>query len=108
VGTIFENQIELVSGQKFPDIVAYINQNKAFGVEVKTTKQKKWKSTGSSIFEGTRVPNVENIYLLFGKGCVSFQLKAMAEPVEAGADYATTTSTGSVSVTIPTHLKHTQ
>jgi len=31
----------------------------------------------------------------------------MAEPVEAGADYATTTSTGSVSVTIPTHLKHT-
>jgi len=34
-------------------------------------------------------------------------LKAMAEPVEAGADYATTTSTGSVSVTIPTHLKHT-
>jgi len=40
-------------------------------------------------------------------GCVSFQLKAMAEPVEAGADYATTTSTGSVSVTIPTHLKHT-
>jgi len=31
----------------------------------------------------------------------------MAEPVEAGADYSTTTSTGSVSVTIPTHLKHT-
>ncbi len=67
INTIFENNIELISGQKFPDIVAYVNQNKAYGVEVKTTKQNKWKSTGSSIFEGTRVNNVKNIYLLFGK-----------------------------------------
>ncbi len=65
--TIFKGSIELISGQKFPDIVAYVNSNKAHGIEVKTTKSNSWKSTGSSIFEGTRVQNVENIYLLFAK-----------------------------------------
>jgi len=65
--TVFEGKIELVSGQKFPDIVAYVNSNKAYGLEVKTTKSNKWKSTGSSIFEGTRVGDVQNIHLLFGK-----------------------------------------
>lgn len=67
VDTIFQNNIELISGQKFPDIVAYVNESKAYGLEVKTTKANKWKSTGSSIFEGTRVDNVENIHLLFAK-----------------------------------------
>lgn len=66
-GSMYEGNIELVSGQKFPDIVAYVNSNKAYGLEVKTTKQNKWKSTGSSIFEGTRVGDVRNIHLLFGK-----------------------------------------
>ena len=66
-GTIFEGRIELVSGHKFPDIVAYVNSHNGYGVEVKTTKSNKWKSTGSSIFEGTRVSNIQNIYLLFGK-----------------------------------------
>jgi len=66
-GTIYSDKIELVSGQKFPDIVAYVNQNEAFGIEVKTTKSNTWKSTGSSIFEGTRVHNVKKIHLLFGK-----------------------------------------
>ena len=65
--TIFENNIELISGQRFPDIVAYVNRNKAYGVEVKTTKQNKWKSVGSSIFEGTRVEDVQKIQLLFAK-----------------------------------------
>ena len=66
-GTIFEGRIELVSGHKFPDIVAYVNSHNGYGVEVKTTQSNKWKSTGSSIFEGTRVENIQNIYLLFGK-----------------------------------------
>ncbi len=66
-GTIFEGKIELVSGKKFPDIVTYVNQNHAFGLEVKTTVHDKWKSVGSSIFEGTRVPDVSKIHLLFGK-----------------------------------------
>ena len=65
--TIYAGNIELISGQKFPDIVAYVNENKAFGLEVKTTNQNKWTSTGSSIFEGTRVDNVKKIHLLFGK-----------------------------------------
>jgi len=68
-GTSFENSIELVSGQRFPDIVA----RKFYGVEVKTTKSNQWRSTGSSVAEGTRVDTVERIFMLFGK---------MSEPVE--------------------------
>jgi hypothetical protein len=68
-GTIFENQIELISGQRFPDIVVH----KVFGIEVKSTKQAHWTTTGNSVFEGTRVDGVEKIYMLFGK---------MAEPIE--------------------------
>jgi len=73
--TVFNGNIELISGQKFPDIVAYVNKNKAYGIEVKTTSQEKWKSTGSSIFEGTRVENVEKIILLFGKLADPIQFK---------------------------------
>lgn len=68
-GTPFEGTIELVSGQKFPDIVA----KRYFGVEVKSTKQNHWTTTGNSVLESTRVEDVENIYLLFGK---------MYEPIE--------------------------
>lgn len=57
------NDIVLVSGHKFPDIVA----SHYYGVEVKTTKSDSWRSTGSSIVETTRVEGVESIYLLFGK-----------------------------------------
>lgn len=64
-GTPFEGSIELISGQRFPDIVA----NKYYGVEVKTTKSNNWKSTGSSVAEGTRVEDVERIFMLFGKMC---------------------------------------
>jgi len=65
--TVFEGNIEQISGQRFPDIVAKVNENKAYGLEVKTTTKDHWTSTGSSIFEGTRVENVDRIYLLFGK-----------------------------------------
>ena len=57
IGTPFENTIEKISGQKFPDIVAA----KFYGVEVKSTKENHWTSTGSSILETTRVADVENI-----------------------------------------------
>lgn len=66
-GTVYDDKIELISGQRFPDIVAYVNENNAYGVEVKTTNSNKWKSTGSSIFEGTRVDNIKKIHLLFAK-----------------------------------------
>ncbi|MBO4910644.1 MAG: hypothetical protein J5476_15330 [Lachnospiraceae bacterium] len=63
VGTSFAGTIEKVSGQRFPDIVAA----KFYGVEVKSTKDDHWTSTGSSILETTRVSDVERIYMTFGK-----------------------------------------
>ncbi len=62
-GTEFEGSIERISGQKFPDIIA----NKYYGVEVKTSKGKDWKSTGNSVLESSRVDGIEKIYLFFGK-----------------------------------------
>lgn len=61
--TEFESTIELISGYRFPDIIA----KKLYGVEVKTTKQNHWKSTGNSVLETTRVEFVENIFIYFGK-----------------------------------------
>jgi hypothetical protein len=60
--TPFENTIVKISGQKFPDIIA----TKFYGVEVKSTKSNHWTSTGSSILESSRLPDVERIYLMFG------------------------------------------
>lgn len=37
-GTPFEDSIELIPGQRFPDIIA----KKYYGVEVKTSKQNHW------------------------------------------------------------------
>ena len=63
-GGEFENTIELISGRKFPDIVA----NNFFGVEVKTSsKGSPWKCVGNSILETSRVESVERIYMFFGK-----------------------------------------
>ncbi len=58
-----KEEIKLVAGHSFPDIVS----EKYYGVEVKSTKEDKWTSTGSSIVETTRDSFVENIYMLFGK-----------------------------------------
>jgi len=63
VGTAFENTIELIGGQKFPDIIA----KKYYGIEVKTTTQNHWKTTGNSVLESTRVDGVERIFMLFAK-----------------------------------------
>lgn len=62
-GTNFENTIEIISGQRFPDIVAA----KLYGVEVKSTKDDSWKVIGGSVAEGTRVEGVEHIFFMFGK-----------------------------------------
>lgn len=62
-GTEFENTIEIISGQRFPDIVAA----RYYGVEVKSTKDDKWTIIGGSVAEGTRVEDVEHIFILFGK-----------------------------------------
>ena len=63
MGTSFQNTIQKISGQKFPDIIA----NGFYGIEVKSSKKNNWTSTGSSILESTRVPGVERIFLIFGK-----------------------------------------
>lgn len=62
-GTPFQGTIQLVSGKSFPDIVAA----RYYGVEVKSTKDNKWQSIGSSILESSRLPDVERIYMTFGK-----------------------------------------
>lgn len=63
-GTPFHpDEILLVSGHKFPDIVA----EKYYGIEVKSTISDAWTSTGSSIVETTRIKDVDDIYMLFGK-----------------------------------------
>lgn len=62
-GTPFTvDDVKLVSGHTFPDIIA----NKYYGVEVKSTEKNHWTSTGSSIMESTRDEDVVNIYMLFG------------------------------------------
>jgi len=63
IDTPFEGSIVLIGGQRFPDIIA----NNYYGVEVKTSKQNHWTTTGNSVFEGTRVDGIERIYMLFGK-----------------------------------------
>lgn len=67
--TPFQGTIVRHSGQMFPDIVA----NKYYGVEVKSTTQNHWTTTGNSVLESTRVPGVERIYMMFGK---------LAKPIE--------------------------
>jgi hypothetical protein len=57
------NEVRLVSGQRFPDIVA----EKYYGIEVKSTEKDHWTSTGSSIVESSRITDVERIYMMFGK-----------------------------------------
>jgi hypothetical protein len=71
-GTKFEGTIELVSGQHFPDIIAA----KYYGVEVKTTKENHWTSTGSSILESSRIQNVERVFLTFAKLGSPIQFKS--------------------------------
>ena len=62
--TSFDGNIELVSGHKFPDIVA---KHSIYGVEVKKTNKDHWTSTGNSVLESTRDKDVEKIYIFFGK-----------------------------------------
>lgn len=77
IGTPFENSIECIGGQRFPDIVA----KKFYGIEVKTTTQNHWKTTGNSVLESTRVENVERIFMLFAKlaSPIEFRCRAYEE-----------------------------
>lgn len=70
-GSTFENTIELIGGQRFPDIIV----NKKFGIEIKTTTQRHWRTTGNSVKESTRVEGVDFIYLLFAQISFPFSVK---------------------------------
>jgi len=62
--TKFEGSIKWAKGSKaFPDIVA----NDYFGVEVKSTTGKRWKVTGGSVMESSRIESVKRIFITFGK-----------------------------------------
>lgn len=77
--------IELISGQRFPDIVLILNDgNSKIGIEAKTTKTKQWVANGGSIFESTKVKDVEDILIFFAKfydGKVDFKYKWMEDCV---------------------------
>lgn len=70
--TVFNGTIELIGGQRFPDIIA----KKYYGVEVKSTTQDHWITTGNSVLESTRIEDVEHIFLIFGKLATPVQFKA--------------------------------
>ncbi len=71
IGTPFEGRIEIISGQKFPDIVAA----KYYGLEVKSSKNDQWTTLGGSVAEGTRVADVTHINLIFGKLSLPIEFK---------------------------------
>ncbi|MBQ9666500.1 MAG: hypothetical protein IJV33_08505 [Bacteroidaceae bacterium] len=60
---ISPNDIRPTLKQHFPDILF----GNRFGVEVKSTKEHSWVSTGSSIVESLREEQVKKVYLLFGR-----------------------------------------
>ena len=62
--TKFDGTIKWAKGSKaFPDIVA----NGFYGVEVKSTTGNKWKVTGGSVMESSRVESVKRIFITFGR-----------------------------------------
>lgn len=60
---ISPDDIRPTQKQHFPDILF----GNKFGVEVKSTKENSWISTGSSIVESLREEQVKKVYLLFGR-----------------------------------------
>lgn len=61
--------IEYLGGHKFPDIIARINQQRSFGVEVKTLSQsnENWNVMGGSIMETTAEKDVSRIHVFCAK-----------------------------------------
>jgi len=75
-GTMLDGKIELISGHRFPDVLARLN-NGCYGIEVKSTSQDHWTTTGNSVLESTRIENVKRVYILFGKLChpIAFKIR---------------------------------
>ena len=77
-GTIFNKDIQLISGKRFPDIVI---EGHHIGLEVKKVTSDTWKTIGNSVEEGTRVSDLEQVYLLFAKlgGEIAFKWRRYEE-----------------------------
>ena len=75
-------QVELVSGHRFPDIVIHTTTEK-LGIEVKTSKGKGWSTLGGSIFESTRIKGVDCIYLFFANFSNAEKAEFRFKPIEA-------------------------
>ena len=63
-GTRFKGTFEVTGKQTFPDIISTFKNENILGIEVKTS-QNDWRCFGNSIFEGTKVSGVDDIYLFF-------------------------------------------
>lgn len=61
IGTPFAGKIMPTKDKEFPDVFA---EGDRYGVEVKKTKQKNFKTLGNSIFGGTSIEGIDRIYLL--------------------------------------------
>lgn len=61
IGTPFAGKIKPTKDKDFPDVFA---EGDRYGVEVKKTKQKNFKTLGNSIFGGTSLAGIDRIYLL--------------------------------------------
>ena len=74
-------EIELVSGQRFPDVVIHTKCAK-LGIEIKTSRSNGWSTLGGSIFESTRVKDVDCIYLFFANFSDKRNVEFRFKPIE--------------------------
>lgn len=75
------------NAHKFPDVVITTNDRK-FGIEVKSSKSKNWETLGGSINESTKVPGLDEIFILFGKNInnqVNIKIKEFSKCVKSVA-----------------------
>lgn len=75
------------NAQKFPDVIITTSYGK-FGIEVKSSKSKNWETLGGSINESTKVPGLDEIFILFGKNVnnqVNIKIKEFSKCVKSVA-----------------------
>ena len=63
-GTRFAGTFKKGGTNEFPDL---FTQDDFYGIEVKTSQSNNWRSVGNSVLETSRIQNIDNIYVLFGK-----------------------------------------
>ena len=75
------------NAHKFPDVIITTHDGK-FGIEVKSSKSKNWETLGGSINESTKVPGLDEIFILFGKNInnqVNIKIKEFSKCVKSVA-----------------------